>query len=356
MNYIWSKLSLLQFIEQSIWQVVDHDDYVFSDLFAGTGIVGRYFKEKGHQVIANDLQYYSYVLNQNYIGNHDDLYFTWLVPEIPTLLETPIEDRKQVVCTYLEQLEGEKWYIYTNYCVWGTKTATYQRQYFSDENGQKCDAIRLQIEKRKEQEKITSNEYYFLLATLIEAIDKVANTASVYGAFLKSLKKSAQKPLHMKPAEFRKNHQEHDVFNEDINTLIQTTSHDVVYLDPPYNHRQYAGNYHILETIARYDSPEISWKTGMRDCSQQSSLYSKRSQVRKAFQELISTIDAKYIFLSYNDEWLLSLEDIETIMSTRGQYGYFTKEYNRFKADKDENRNYKKNSVTEYLHWVKIDA
>jgi len=116
----------------------------------------------------------------------------------------------------------------------------------------------MKIEERKEQEKITTNEYYFLLATLIEAIDKVANTASVYGAFLKQLKKSAQKPLQMKPAEYRKNDQEHDVFNTDINTLIQTTTHDVVYLDPPYNHRQYAGNYHILETIAKYDNPQIS--------------------------------------------------------------------------------------------------
>jgi adenine-specific DNA-methyltransferase len=356
MNYLWSKLSLLQFIEQSIGQVVDREDYVFSDLFAGTGIVGRYFKEKGHKVIANDLQYYSYVLNENYIGNHADLYFTWLVTEIPELFETPIEDRKQLVCTYLEQLHGKQWYIYRNYCAGGTVHAEHQRQYFSDENGQKCDAIRTKIEERKQENKLTSNEYYFLLATLIEAIDKVANTASVYGAFLKQLKKSAQKPLQMKPAEFRKNEQEHQVFNKDINTLINTTTHDVVYLDPPYNHRQYAGNYHILETIAKYDNPQISWKTWMRDCSNQTSSYSKRSQVRTAFKELITTIDAKYVFLSYNDEWLLSLHDIKEIMSSRGEYGYFTQEYGRFKADKDENRTYKKKSVTEYIHWVKIAA
>lgn len=356
MNYLWSKLSLLKFIESSISEVVPNDDYVFSDLFAGTWIVGRYFKQKGHKVIANDLQYYSYVLNQNYIGNHQDLYFTGLVSEIPELIDTPIEDRKQLVCTYLEQLEGEAWYIYTHYCAGGTTTAEHQRQYFSDENGKKCDAIRIKLEDRKEQEKITSNEYYFLLATLIEAIDKVANTASVYGAFLKQLKKSAQKPLQMKPAEFRKNHEEHEVFNEDINKLIQITSHDVVYLDPPYNHRQYAGNYHLLETIAKYDNPSIKWKTGMRDCSEQTSSYAKRSQVKSAFQELMSTIKANYVFLSYNDEGLLSLDDIQEIMGSRGEYGYFTQEYGRFKADKDENRVYKKASVTEYLHRVKIAA
>jgi len=75
---------------------------------------------------------------------------------------------------------------------------------------------------------------------LIEAIDKVANTASVYGAFLKQLKKTAQKELDLKPAELILNDNEHDIFNKDINSLIKSTNHDVVYLDPPYNHRQYS--------------------------------------------------------------------------------------------------------------------
>ena len=73
MNYIWSKLSLLKFLEESIWKVVTEKDYQFSDLFAWTWIVGRYFKQKGHRIIANDLQYYSYVLNRHYIWNHQEL-------------------------------------------------------------------------------------------------------------------------------------------------------------------------------------------------------------------------------------------------------------------------------------------
>jgi adenine-specific DNA-methyltransferase len=95
------------------------------------------------------------------------------------------------------------------------------------------------------------------------------------------------------------------------------TKHDVVYLDPPYNHRQYSGNYHILETIAKYDAPEIHGKTGMRDCRDQKSNYCSRVNVKKAYSELIKTIDANYIFLSYNDEGLMSLDDIKEIMSTR---------------------------------------
>jgi adenine-specific DNA-methyltransferase len=133
--------------------------------------------------------------------------------------------------------------------------------YFSDENAGKCDAIRQKIETWKQEEKINDNEYYFLLASLLESTDKVANTASVYGAFLKKLKTSALKPLNLIPADYYLNEQEHCVFNENINELIKSTSHDVVYLDPPYNERQYSANYHLLETIARYDNPIIRGKT-----------------------------------------------------------------------------------------------
>jgi len=69
---------------------------------------------------------------------------------------------------------------------------------------------------------------------------------------------------------------------------------------------------------------------------------------------LIQNIDAKYVFLSYNDEWLMTIEEIKGIMSKRWDYGVLTKEYRRFKADKTENRNHKKVGVVEYLHYVKI--
>lgn len=354
MNYIWSKLSLLKFLEESIWKVVKEDSFTFSDLFAWTGIVGRYFKEKWHKVIANDLQYYSYVLNRHYIWNHKELIFDGLMPLLPELKDTPISDRKDYVCRYLNNLKWVKWFLYNNYCLGGTKKSDYQRMYFSDENGKKCDHIRTTIEEWKDNNYVTDDEYYFLLTTLIEAIDKVANTASVYGAFLKKLKKTALKPINLNPAHLFIDDHDHDVYNSDINTVITETEHDVVYLDPPYNHRQYSGNYHILETIAKYDNPKIKGKTGMRDCSWQKSLYCSRQQVKNAFMNLISNIKAKYVFLSYNDEWLMSLEDIKEVMSTRGEYGFFTQEYGRFKADKSENRDYKKNSVIEYLHYVKI--
>ncbi len=353
MNYIGSKKTLLKFLEESIYKIVGSDDFSFLDLFAGTGVVGQHFKKLGHRIIANDLQYYSFVLNKNYIENHKPLKFLKSKDEIKELKNSKVEDRKNIVCNYLDNLKLKEGFIYQNYCLGGTEYKEFQRQYFSDENAKKVDTIRQKIEEWKQKNLINDNEYYFLLTTLLENIDKVANTASVYGAFLKKLKKSAQNIFTMKPAEFIYNNQEHKVFNNDIEILIEKVDGDVLYLDPPYNHRQYAPNYHLLETIAKYDKPEIKGKTGLRDYSNQKSKFSQKKEVLKSFKKIIQKANVKYIFLSYNNEGLLFPEDIKSVMSQKGEYGVFTKEYGRFKADADQNRNYRANSVTEYLHYVK---
>lgn len=352
MNYIGSKLSLLKFLEESIKKVAGKKCRVFCDLFAGTGAVGAYFKKLGHRVIANDIQYYSYILNRHYIGNHQELEFQNLTEEMPQLKKIAISERKKYVCDYLSNLKGKKGYICQNYCLSGTQNKEVQRQYFSNENGMRCDAIRQKIENWKKQKLINKDEYYFLLTSLIESIDKYANTASVYGAFLKHLKKSAQKSLVLQPAELIINDQKHQVYNQDINILIKKIKGDILYLDPPYNQRQYATNYHLLETIARYDNPKIHGKTGLREYQKQKSLYCSRAKVKRAFKDLILNAKAKYIFLSYNNEGLMSAEDIKEIMSLKGKYGFFTRNYNRFKADQDQNRKYKTDRTIEYLHYT----
>lgn len=350
MNYIGSKLSLLDFLDESIRKVVDQNCHIFCDLFAGTGAVGTYFKKRGYKVIANDIQYYSFVLNKQYIENHKELKFEGLGKLLPEIKNTKIENRKNFICEYLSNLKGKEGFIYNNYCLGGTKGKAHERLYFSDDNGKKCDAIRTKIEKWKKDKLINENEYYFLLASLIETIDKYANTASVYGAYLKKLKKTAQKNIVLKPAELIVNDNDHKVFNEDINKLIKKIEGDILYLDPPYNHRQYATNYHLLETIAKYDNPKIHGKTGLRNYEDQKSVYCSRAKVKSAFRNLITNAKVKYIFLSYNNEGLMTADDIKEIMSLRGKYGYFTKAYGRFKADK--NRNYSADRTTEYLHYV----
>ena len=190
---------------------------------------------------------------------------------------------------------------------------------------------------------------YYYLASLINSIDKYANTASVYGAFLKKIKKSAQKDFKLELLPVI-NGTAGKAYNQDINRLIRDIKGDVLYLDPPYNSRQYCSNYHVLETIARYDNPVLSGKTGLRDSSDQKSLFCSKRTVCNTFDDLIRHSDFKYIFLSYNNEGLMSLDTIKDIMSQYGKYSFYTKEYKRFKADKETNRNIAASSTTEYLH------
>ncbi len=326
MNYIGSKYKLSKFIKSEIRKVVGEiKDKVFCDLFAGTGAIGRVFKTESKKVIANDLEFYSYILNQNYIGNHEKINYQEYIDE-------------------LNDTQGVEGFIYKNYCIGGGN----DRQYFSDENGRKIDAVRQKIEDWKTRREINENLYYFLLASLLEKADAVANTASVYGAFLKHLKKSAQKSLIIKPALFEVNDNEHEVYNEDANELIKRIEGDVLYLDPPYNAREYGANYHLLNTIALYDDFVPRGKTGLREYGR--SLYCKKREVEKVFDDLIRNAKFKYIFLSYNNEGLMPKETVQAAMKKYGRYDLLTTKYQRFKADKTENRNHTAVGTTEYLH------
>ncbi len=332
MNYIGSKLKLSSWILEVVKAHVGDDlsQKVFCDIFAGTGIVGRTFKKEVRQVIANDLEYYSFVLNKNYIANHKQL-----------------QDKDR----YIEILNSlpliDSGFVYQNYC----RGSGSSRQYFSDTNGKKIDTIRTKIQQWKEQNTITDDIYYFLLASLLESADKVANTASVYGAYLKHIKKSALKELKLCGADFDINDNIHLVYNMDSNELIKQISGDILYLDPPYNHRQYSSNYHILNTIALYDEFIPKGKTGLPEYSR--SDYCKKGEVKNSFENLIKYAKFKHIFLSYNNEGLMSGSEIKDIMIKYGKYSLETQEYQRFKADKMTNRNHKANKTYEYLHILK---
>lgn len=329
MNYIGSKYSLLDFIDSTIKNVIDKDlsALTFCDIFAGTGIVGRHFKTQVRKVISNDIEYYSYVINRNYIGNHKEI------------------KNKDEFIKRLNQLDGiDNGFIYTHYCLGGGN----YRQYFSDQNGKKIDSIRTTIEKWKINGKISDDIYYFLICSLIECADKIANTASVYGAFLKKLKHSAQKEMILLPADYQLNNNDHKVYQEDANKLIKKIKGDILYLDPPYNSRQYGANYHLLNTIAEYNYFIPKGKTGLREYNK--SNYCSKSKVEESFNDLIKNAHFKYIILSYNNEGLMHINTIKRIMSQYGHYQVYKKEYHRFRADKKENRNHLADTTTEYLH------
>lgn len=341
MNYIGSKHSIIDFIEEAI---VDYSGDVknktFCDIFAGTGVVGKRFKELGCNVIANDNQYYSYVINKHYISNNKQITFD-------KLKKSNIDD----VFIYLNKVENYKGFIYKNYTEEGTKDLQYTRMYFTEENAIKIDSMRNQIEKWFKSEQITNDEYFYLLTCLLESADKVANTASVYEAFLKKFKRSAQNKIELKELPILINENTNGkVYKEDCNSLIKNIKGDILYMDPPYNSRKYNTNYHILETIAYGDMPEIKGKTGIR-CDGISSKFNSKNEVISAMDDLIKNANFKYIFLSYNDEGIMSIDDIEKIMKKYGEYRRYEKFHKRYKASK--NKEIDKKTTIEYLHALK---
>ena len=345
MNYIGSKYSILDYIDETINDFVKPKDnnIVLCDIFSGTGVVGKYFKNKGYSIISNDIQYYSYITTKHIVENNKKIEFKKLKKDGIDPFE------------YLNNIKGVKGFIYKNYSKEGTLGKEYERQYFSDENAKKIDGIRIQIEKWKESNIINENEYCFLIASLVESADKIANTASVYEAFLKNLKASAQKPLILKPIDTVINNscKELKVYNEDCNELIKKIKGDILYMDPPYNTRKYDTNYHMLETIALYDNPKIKGKTGVRCETTKKSKFCSKKDATQAFEDIIKNAKFKYILLSYNDEGIIPIEDIKRIMSKYGKYKCYGKKHKRFKAD--SKRDYIKDFTIEYIHCLEKD-
>jgi adenine-specific DNA-methyltransferase len=219
------------------------------------------------------------------------------------------------------------------------------RQYFTDRNGKKIDTIRRGIEKMRVIDNISDDLYYFLLASLLESADGLANTTACYTAYLKHIEPKASEKLVLRPALFDTGSSKHRVFNENANTLIQRITGDILYLDPPYNNRQYGGDYHLLNTIARYDDFVPRGKTGRREY--QISSWASRRTVEKVLHDLLRNAQFKYIFLSYSNEGMMSPETIKEAMSRYGRYDCASTEHKRFKSDRSKP---KAKKTTEFIH------
>ena len=356
MRYIGCKTNLLPHIDNLVSKNTSRKG-VFCDLFAGTHSVAAHFKKLGFQIISNDKLYLAYVFGRALIQSNEAPTFTKLthLPDASSSslfkgMETYLE-----VLYYLNRLDGiSDGFVFNSYCPGGDNE--YNRQYLSDRNGQKIDAIRQQIEAWKRDNLITEDEYYVLLLSLLEAVSKVTNISGTYGAYLKGWDARTFKELKLEPITPIKSDKEHAVYQEDANHLIGQIECDILYIDPPYNTRQYITNYHLLETIARYDNPSVYGKTGLRPYSDaEKSAYCSRAECLRAFAALISRAEAKHIIVSYNSEGIMSDAEILGVLSEKGEMPKLIPiDYRRFKSNSTSTLSNNKN-VREYLFYVQTD-
>lgn len=296
MRYIGNKTKLLHFIEKVI---IKHKikGEIFADLFAGSGSVGDYFKNK-YKIISNDFMYYSYVFNRAKLLNESIPKFENFTSKYHTNIFNWLNDKKYE--------SNKHFFIYNNYTPIG------DRMFFTEHNGLKIDGIRINIEELYRDLIINENEYFFLLASLLESITKVSNTSGTYEAFFKFWESRAIKEFKIEPLEFN---QVETIFyntihNEDSNSVIRKIKGDILYIDPPYSVTQYASAYHVLETVARYDFPIIKGVGGKRDKGKYISLYSRKQFALEQFEDLFRQSEFKHILISYSNQSIVPLEEL----------------------------------------------
>jgi adenine-specific DNA-methyltransferase len=349
MRFIGNKQNLLDFI-YSVVESERIEGDVLIDIFSGTTSVAKHFKRNDYSVIANDLLYFSYVFQKAYIENNT-------APDFSNLTELDGKNVSEVI-NYLNNIKGKKDFVYKHFTPKGSnKHSNYQRNYFSEKNGKKIDAIREKIEEWKESDQITQNEYFVLLSALIESIPFVSNIAGTYGAFLKKDDPRKHKELELKkPDIITSSNKEHAAYNQDGNKLISKISGDILYVDPPYNSRQYAPNYHILEHVAVWNK-EIrdDTKTGLRNYQDQKSLYCRKNKVYDVTYDLIkkavTEAGVSSVLFSYNSEGLLSDEQLREILGNFGSVDLFSEDHPRYNSHK----NTSKKKVKEYLFFLQVE-
>lgn len=296
MRYLGSKIKLLSSIE-NVLKKNNIQGETFADLFAGTGCVGDYFKDR-YNVISNDFLYFSYVLNMAKLENGR-------APKFKKI-------EKKIGCNifdWLNQMEltpDERFFFYNNYTPIG------DRMFFTESNGIKIDGIRLKIEELFTAGELDENEYYFLLASMMDSLTKVSNTSGTYEAFFKFWDSRAEKEFEIQPLEINEVnlYGTNTVYNRDTNELVREISGDIAYIDPPYTVTQYVSAYHMFETLTKYDAPAIKGVGGKRCRDGQNSLYAQRTKAKLIFEDLFRQIKFEHILISYSNQGLVPLDEL----------------------------------------------
>ena len=298
MRYIGSKKLLLNEIKKILDKYTNGSEEIFLDLFSGTNIVSQYFKQY-YTIYSNDILYFNYIKSKATIENNNQLLFLKLKK---IGISNPIDFLQYQTPT------TKDCYYRNSYSPAGNA------MYLTESNAHKIDFIRNQIDSWNSQGLLSEFEYYYLITSLIEGIPYVSNITGTYGAFLKHWDKRALNALKLQDFTILNNHKNNKAFNEDANKLVRKIKADIVYIDTPYNSRQYASNYHLLENIARNNKPELKGVTKIFDWKSLKSDYSTKNKALYAMEDLIANIDATHIVLSYNNEGIIPEKDLFNLL------------------------------------------
>lgn len=312
-RYIGSKTKLLDFIFSNIEQ---NKYESFSDVFSGTGIVGVEALKRNFKVVKfNDLLYSNYVIyNAFFLGKKTET-TNYLIEKYNNLCELNSNN-------YLSTYFGGK--------------------YFTNENATIINNFREEVEKLYNQTKISDSEYYYLIAVILYATDKFANTTGHFEHYLSNIR--SEKKIIFENLNTLNNFSGNiEIYNSDSNKIVDKLSADVVYLDPPYNARQYINFYHVLENIALWQKPtNLKGKSNKFDREHLKSEYSKVN-AKNVFLDLINKINAKKIIVSYNNTYnaksgasnnKITYEEMVKILESKGKLTIKSIGYKSFNSGK----------------------
>lgn len=347
MRYIGGKTLLLD----NIKEVIDRHavgSNSFCDIFSGTSIVARYFK-KWYETYSNDVLYFSYCLQRATIECPSKPKFLKL-KEVEGI-ENPINYFNSMNTEDMEVLPKESRFFQNNYSPNGG------RMYVNDDNALRIDYARNVVEEWKNRGYLSDDEYFYLVASIVEGIPFVSNISGTYGAFHKEWDKRTFKKYELIELDVTENGKNNKCYQQDGVKLLEEISGDILYIDPPYNERQYLPNYHLLETAAKYDNPVLKGVTGQREYGEdQKSEFCSQKTALGAFEELIKNAKFKHIILSYNTDGIMPISEIEKIMKKYGKPDTFEINYINYRRYKSKKTVVNNNDLKEMLIYIEKEV
>ena len=342
MRYIGNKTRLLPFILRTLNKGGIAVGSVH-DAFAGTASVSRALKARGWRVHSSDLLVSSYVFQRAYVvADCADPLLGEMARELAALAP-----RESFISRHFSPAGGSE---------------SEGRMYFTPPNAGRIDAAREELESWRKAGKVGEDSYYLLLAAIIEGADRVANTAGVYASYMKRWQPNARRAFGVAPEVPIKGAQPARAHLMDAIEAAKSIGEvDLLYIDPPYNSRQYVAYYHIPEILARgwtESAPAIRGKVGLLAGEEGRSQWSHGRRVQKLFSALLSATTAKHALVSFNSEGHMPPEVLLSLLtraSADGNVSHFSQRYRRYRADSDrEGRHYHRDIALEHLYLVRL--